>query len=123
MCGLHFCEQCAVSQGKGRPGDELGGSRQIFNDARKRGRITSDVYVESAMIEYHCYEAEVAQRILERGLKLFPDDEAFALEYIRHLVRTNDQTSKSKNRIRVILNSLTYPRCQGYFRENRPTPT
>ena len=94
-------------QGKGRPGDELGGSRQIFNDARKRGRITSDVYVESAMIEYHCYEAEVAQRILERGLKLFPDDEAFALEYIRHLVRTNDHTSKSKYLIPVILNSLT----------------
>ena len=83
------------TQGKGKVGDEIGGSRQIFNDARKRGRITSDVYVESAMIEYHCYDVEAARRIFERGLKLFPDDEAFALEYIRHLVRTNDHTSES----------------------------
>ena len=82
------------TQGKGKVGDDVGGSRQIFNDARKRGRITSDVYVESAMIEYHCYDVEAARRIFERGLKLFPDDEAFALEYIQHLIRTNDHTSE-----------------------------
>lgn len=81
-------------QGKGKVGEPIGGSRQIFTDARKRGRVTSDVYVESAMIEFHCYEAEAARKIFDRGLKLFPDDELFALAYIRHLVDINDHTSK-----------------------------
>jgi len=81
-------------QGKGKVGDPIGGSRQIFTDARKRGRVTSDVYVESAMIEFHCYEAEAARKIFDRGLKLFPEDELFALAYIRHLIDINDHTSK-----------------------------
>lgn len=82
-------------QGKGKVGDPIGGSRQIFTDARKRGRITSDVYVASALIEFHCYEPEATKKIFERGLKLFPEDEGFALEYIRHLIANNDHTSKS----------------------------
>ena len=81
-------------QGKGKVGDPIGGSRQIFTDARKRGRITSDVYVASALIEFHCYEPEATKKIFERGLKLFPEDEAFALEYIRHLIANNDHTSE-----------------------------
>lgn len=84
-------------QGKGKVGDPIGGSRQIFTDARKRGRITSDVYVASALIEFHCYEPEATKKIFERGLKLFPEDEAFALEYIRHLIANNDHTSKTSS--------------------------
>lgn len=82
-------------QGKGKVGDKVGGSRQIFTDARKRGRLTHDIYVASAMIEYHCYEPEATKKIFERGLKLFPEDEVFALEYIRHLMLTNDHISKT----------------------------
>ena len=81
-------------QGKGKVNDPIGGSRQIFTDARKKGRVASDVYVASAMIEFHCYEQEAARKIFDRGLKLFPDDEAFALEYIKHLIDINDHTSK-----------------------------
>ncbi|KAK5000031.1 mRNA 3'-end-processing protein rna14 [Elasticomyces elasticus] len=80
-------------QGKGRPGDSIGGSRQIFTDARKRGRLTSEVYVASALIEYHCYKDPAATKIFERGMKLFPEDEIFALEYLRHLISTNDITN------------------------------
>lgn len=80
-------------QGKGKVGDKVGGSRQIFTDARKRGRLTYDIYVASAMIEYHCYEPEATKKIFERGLKLFPEDEMFALEYIQHLMLTNDPIS------------------------------
>lgn len=80
-------------QGKGKINDKIGGSRQIFNDARKRGRLTHDIYVASAMIEYHCYEPEATRKIFERGLKLFPEDEMYALEYIKHLTLTNDHTS------------------------------
>lgn len=80
-------------QGKGKPG-ELPGSRQIFADARKRGRLTSDVYIASALIEYHCYKDPAATKIFERGAKLFPDDENFALEYLKHLIDINDITSE-----------------------------
>jgi cleavage stimulation factor subunit 3 len=80
-------------QGKGKPG-EMAGSRQVFADARKRGRITSDVYIASALIEYHCYKDPAATKIFERGAKLFPEDENFALEYLKHLIDINDVTSK-----------------------------
>lgn len=80
-------------QGKGKPG-EMPGSRQIFADARKRGRITSDVYIASALIEYHCYKDPAATKIFERGAKLFPEDENFALEYLKHLIDINDITSE-----------------------------
>lgn len=82
-------------QGKGRPkDDELGGSRMVFGDARKRGQVTTDLYIESAYIEFHCYEPEATRKIFERGLKLYPDDEQFALEYIRHLTNNSEHTSK-----------------------------
>lgn len=80
-------------QGKGKPG-EIPGSRQVFADARKKGRITSDVYIASALIEYHCYKDPAATKIFERGAKLFPDDENFALEYLKHLIDINDVISK-----------------------------
>lgn len=80
-------------QGKGKPG-EAPGSRQIFADARKKGRITSDVYIASALIEYHCYKDPAATKIFERGAKLFPEDEDFALEYLKHLIDINDVISK-----------------------------
>ncbi|WEW55194.1 mRNA 3'-end-processing protein rna14 [Emydomyces testavorans] len=79
-------------QGKGKPG-EIPGSRQVFADARKRGRITSDVYIASALIEYHCYKDPAATKIFERGAKLFPEDEVFALEYLKHLIDINDITN------------------------------
>ena len=79
-------------QGKGKP-NEIAGSRQIFADARKRGRITSDVYIASALMEHHCYKDPAATKIFERGAKLFPDDEVFALEYLKHLIDINDITS------------------------------
>jgi cleavage stimulation factor subunit 3 len=81
-------------QGQGKVGDVIGGSRQIFSDARKRGRITSDVYVASALIEYHCYKDPAGTKIFERGVRLFPTDELFALEYLKHLIAINDITSK-----------------------------
>ncbi|KAI9707545.1 MAG: mRNA 3'-end-processing protein rna14 [Candelina mexicana] len=80
-------------QGKGKVDAPVGGSRQIFTDARKRGKITTDLYVASALIEYHCYKDPVATKIFERGLKLFPNDENFALEYLKHLIAINDVTN------------------------------
>lgn len=80
-------------QGKGTVGGRVGGSRQVFTDARKRGRLTSDVYVASALMEFHCYVPVTAKKIFEHGLKLFPDDEEFILEFIRHLIANNDHTS------------------------------
>ena len=81
-------------QGKGGVGQ--GGARGTFSDARKRGRITPDVYVQAALIEFHCYDPDTGRKIFERGLKLFQEDEGFALEYIKHLVANNDHTSASR---------------------------
>lgn len=81
-------------QGKGMPGEKSGGFRVVFGDARKKGKITSDVYVENALIEYHCYKDPVGTKIFERGMKLFPEDENFALEYLKHLIAINDITSR-----------------------------
>ncbi|KAI9710575.1 MAG: mRNA 3'-end-processing protein rna14 [Bogoriella megaspora] len=80
-------------QGKGKIGEPIGGLRQAFTDARKRGRVLSDVYVASALMEWHCYKEETALRIFERGMKLFPTDEYFALEFLKHLIATNDGTN------------------------------
>jgi len=81
-------------QGKGSPGAEVGGFRSVFAEARKRGKLLSEAYVASAMIEHHCYQDPAAQKIFERGMKLFPEDEHFALEYIKHLIKLNDSTSE-----------------------------
>jgi cleavage stimulation factor subunit 3 len=90
-------------QGKGKVNDALAGLRGTFADARKRGRITSDVYVACALIEFHCYEPETGKKIFERGLRLFPEDEAFALEYIKHLVANNDHTSQPSRAFVLLL--------------------
>ena len=81
-------------QGKGKVNTVIGGSRQIFTDARKRGRITSEVWVAAALLEFYNSDTEAAKRIFERGVRLFPDDEVFAIEYIKLLTNVNDHTSE-----------------------------
>jgi cleavage stimulation factor subunit 3 len=81
-------------QGKGKPGDPIPGSRGTFQIARKRGQLTSDIYIWCALMEHTCYKDPAAIRLFDRGLDLFPDDENFALEYIKHLVNINDIISK-----------------------------
>lgn len=81
-------------QGKGSPGADVGGFRSVFAEARKKGKLLSEAYVASALIEHHCYQDPAANKIFERGMKLFPEDEHFALEYIKHLIKLNDSTSE-----------------------------
>lgn len=80
-------------QGHGKPGAAVKGSRGVFAQSRPRGMISSDVYIASALMEYYCYKDPAATKIFERGLKLFPTDENFALEYIKHLINLNDLTN------------------------------
>jgi cleavage stimulation factor subunit 3 len=80
-------------QGKGPPTEKTGGFRTIFQDARKKGKLTSEFYVECALTEYHCYNDPTGIKIFERGIKLFPEDQHFALEYLKHLIATNDITN------------------------------
>ena len=82
-------------QGKGAVNAAVGGSRQIFADARARGKLTSDVYVASALIEHHVYKDPAGTKIFERGAKLFPEDEVFILEFLKHLISIGDTTSTS----------------------------
>ena len=62
-------------------------------EARPRGFISSDVYIASALIEWNTYRDSSAGKIFDRGLKLFPTDEVFILEYVKHLVAEGDITN------------------------------
>ncbi|EMC99961.1 hypothetical protein BAUCODRAFT_356979 [Baudoinia panamericana UAMH 10762] len=73
-------------QGQGKPQAPKKGFRGVFAEARPRGQLAADVYVASALTEWHCYKDPSALKIFERGLKLFPTDEGFAIEYMRHLL-------------------------------------
>jgi cleavage stimulation factor subunit 3 len=80
-------------QGKGMPNTELGGMRQAFQDARQRGRLTSDVYAAVAKLEWYIYKEPAGGKIFDRGAKLFPEDEYFTLENIKYLHSRDDFTS------------------------------
>lgn len=79
-------------QGKGGVG--IGGLRQVFVEARKRGKLTSDVYVAVALMESVVYRDPVGGKIFERGMTLFPEDEPYLLEYLKYLHSKDDTTSK-----------------------------
>ena len=81
-------------QGKGSPQGPLGGLRQVFAEARKGGRLKSDIYVAVAKMEWKCYNDKAGGKILERGSKLFPEDPYFMIEYIKYLTAHGDNTSK-----------------------------
>ncbi|KAI5361398.1 Putative mRNA 3'-end-processing protein Rna14 [Septoria linicola] len=87
-------------QGQGQPPKRnaepnkwIKGFRGIFGEARPRGPLSSDVYIASALMEWQCYKDGSAVKIFERGMKLFPTDDAFILEYIKHLISIGDITN------------------------------
>ncbi|KAG8630182.1 hypothetical protein KVT40_001801 [Elsinoe batatas] len=80
-------------QGKGKPGDAVGGMRGIFKDARTRGRLMADIHVATALLEHHVYKDAAAAKIFNLGAKLFPEDENFALDHIKFLISVGDSTN------------------------------
>ncbi|KFA75821.1 hypothetical protein S40288_01953 [Stachybotrys chartarum IBT 40288] len=78
-------------QGKGDPSE--GGMRKIFSDARQKGRLTSDVYIAVALLEWQVYKDPVGGKIFDRGAKLFPLDESFMVEHLKFLHATHDVTN------------------------------
>ncbi len=84
-------------QGKGSPQGPLGGMRQVFAEARKGGRLKSDIYVAVAKMEWKCYNDKAGGKIFERGAKLFPEDPYFMIEYIEYLTAHGDNTSEFKS--------------------------
>ncbi|KAI1815100.1 hypothetical protein GGS20DRAFT_360549 [Poronia punctata] len=77
-------------QGKSSPPTGL---RGIFTEARGRGRLTCDVYIAIAHIEWDVYQDPVATKIFDRGSRLFPDSEDFFVEYLKHLHARRDFTN------------------------------
>ncbi|TGJ81405.1 hypothetical protein E0Z10_g7348 [Xylaria hypoxylon] len=77
-------------QGKSSPPTGL---RGIFTEARGKGRLTSEVYIAIAHIEWDVYQDPVATKIFERGSRLFPDSEHFFVEYLKHLHARRDFTN------------------------------
>jgi cleavage stimulation factor subunit 3 len=81
------------SGNKGKLDDPIPGSRGIMAQARKRGQLTSDIYIAQALIEHHCYRNISAAKLFSAGMNLFPDDENLALEFVKHLIDINDITN------------------------------
>ncbi|KAI2616818.1 hypothetical protein GGR54DRAFT_223338 [Hypoxylon sp. NC1633] len=79
-------------QGHGK-GSPPVGMRGLFIEARQRGRLTSDVYLEIAHMEWDIYRDDVATKIFERGAKLFPEKEYFIVKYLEHLHAKRDFTN------------------------------
>ncbi|KAJ8121153.1 hypothetical protein ONZ43_g2328 [Nemania bipapillata] len=77
-------------QGKSSPPTGL---RGIFTEARGKGRLTSEVYIAIAHIEWDVYQDPVATKIFERGSRLFPESEYFFVEYLKHLHARRDFTN------------------------------
>ncbi|ORY12742.1 hypothetical protein BCR34DRAFT_512149 [Clohesyomyces aquaticus] len=80
-------------QGKGSMHGSPPGFRGTFALARQKGQLLSDVYTASALIEHHCYQDQAAAKIFDRGVRLYPEDEKVALEYLKHLINQNDETN------------------------------
>lgn len=92
--GLMTAMRRIVGRGNPKDPNSPGGLRDTLSQARKRGRILSEVYVASAHLEWQCYKDATAMKIFDRGLRLFKHDEYFAIEYLKYLIATNDGTSK-----------------------------
>ncbi|KAI1803200.1 hypothetical protein F4811DRAFT_562646 [Daldinia bambusicola] len=69
------------------------GMRGLFIEARQKGRLTHDVYVEMSNLEWDVYQDDVATKIYERGTKLFPEQEGYFVEYLKHLHKKRDFTN------------------------------
>lgn len=82
-------------QGKGKAGDAVGGSRNIFHEARKRGRLNYEFWVANALLEKYAYHDNVGDKIFERAYYIYPDDEKMALAYVKHLISLGDDMSTS----------------------------
>lgn len=82
-------------QGKGstKAGAPYPGARGLFQEARSRGRLTSEIYAAVAQVEWNVYRDPSATKIFDRGSKLFPTDEIYLLEYLKHLHAQHDTTS------------------------------
>ncbi|KAK4242908.1 hypothetical protein C8A03DRAFT_39853 [Achaetomium macrosporum] len=93
-------------QGKGKPNTDLGGMRQAFQDARHRGRLTSDVYAAVAQLEWTIYKDPAGGKIFDRGAKLFPEDENFTLENIKYL-HSRDDFTNARVLFETVVNRLT----------------
>jgi cleavage stimulation factor subunit 3 len=104
-------------QGKGKPNTELGGMRQAFQDARHRGRLTSDVYAAVAQLEWTIYKDPAGGKIFDRGAKLFPEDENFTLENIKYLHSRDDFTSTFFPSAPLVFSNM--PRCSRPLRDCR----
>ena len=88
-------------------GEGAHGFRAVFVEARKRGRLTSHFYVECAAIEWQLYDDTIGNKILERGMKLFPEDNYLPLHYIKYLIDTKKDVTNARGVFETTVTRLT----------------
>lgn len=89
-----------------RRAEGIKSARTIFKKAREDPRSKHHIYVAAALMEYYCSKDQnVAFRIFELGLKKFPDDVDYIMnyvDYLSHLNGMNDGVTQHKQLISKI---------------------
>jgi len=69
-------------------------AREVFRRARQSPVCDSSIYTAAAMLEFHCNkDPQVARNVFELGMKRYPRDINFILDYVNfleHLNKDND---------------------------------
>ncbi|KAI0337339.1 Suf-domain-containing protein [Trametopsis cervina] len=77
-----------------RRAENLKSARAVFGKARRDRWSPWEVYESAALMEYHCTKTtDVAMRVFEKGLEVFPDEVEFALRYLGFLISINDDSN------------------------------
>ena len=75
-----------------RRSEGIGSAREVFKKARNDTRITYEVYVAAAMMEYHCSkDKQIGFRIFDLGLKRFDHVPEYLLSHIEYMSHLNGE--------------------------------
>lgn len=70
----------------------INGARAVFSRCRKLTSINHAVFIAAAKMEYFCKrDFSIASKIFELGMGRFASNGEYVLEYLRHLLQSNDE--------------------------------
>lgn len=70
----------------------INAARAIFTRARKLPHISHHIFLAAAKMEYFCKrDSVVAGKIFELGMSRFAASGEYVLEYLQHLIQSNDE--------------------------------
>jgi cleavage stimulation factor subunit 3 len=84
--------------------DTIEKARLPFKIARRDPRCSHEVYVASALMEFHHFARgrETSSKIFELGMKNFGESESYMLSYLEHLMHLEDDNNTRATFNRVL---------------------